>query len=64
MPVPSQDQLQKTAEGNEKRWKFPNFFGAIYGKPRQEKYPSGSKSSHFEYLKYLSIVLQGVAEAD
>lgn len=64
MPVPSQDQLEKIAEGYEKRWKFPNCFGAIDGKHCQLKCPSGSGSSYFNYLKYFSIVLQGVADAE
>lgn len=64
MPQPNQEQLVKVSEDFEKRWKFPNCIGAIDGKHCQIKCPSGSGSSYFNYLKYFSVVLQGVADAD
>nr|XP_022904009.1 protein ALP1-like [Onthophagus taurus]XP_022908872.1 protein ALP1-like [Onthophagus taurus] len=64
MPVPSQEQLQTVAEGYYRRWKFPNCVGSIDGKHCQIKCPPGSGSRYFNYLKYFSVVLQAVADAD
>ncbi|KAL4083923.1 hypothetical protein QTP88_029239 [Uroleucon formosanum] len=64
MPVPSQEQLEKISDDFYRRWKFPNCIGCIDGKHCQIKCPVNSGSSYFNYLKYFSLVLQGVADAD
>lgn len=64
MPIPTQQQLENIAEGYYKYWKFPNCVGAIDGKHCQIKCPAGSGSSYFNYLKYFSIVLQAVSDAE
>lgn len=64
MPAPSQQQLESIAEGYFRRWKFPNCVGSIDGKHCQIICPADSGSHYFNYLKYFSIVLQGVADAD
>lgn len=64
MPVPTQEQLERIASDFYRRWKFPNCIGCIDGKHCQIKCPINSGSSHFNYLKYFSIVLQGVADAE
>lgn len=64
MPVPTEEHLQKVISDYYTRWKFPNCFGSIDGKHCQIKCPPNSGSSYFNYLKYFSIVLQGVADAD
>ncbi|XP_030752335.1 uncharacterized protein LOC115879580 [Sitophilus oryzae] len=64
MPVPTEEHLQKVISDYYNRWKFPNCFGSIDGKHCQIKCPPNSGSSYFNYLKYFSIVLQGVADAD
>lgn len=64
MPTPTQEQLEQVAEDYKNKWKFPNCIGAIDGKHCQIKCPPGSGSSYFNYLKYFSILLQGVADAN
>lgn len=64
MPVPNQEQLEKISDDFYKRWKFPNCIGCINGKHCQIKCPIKSGSSFFNYLKYFSLVFQGVADAN
>lgn len=64
MPVPTEEKLEKVAMEYYSRWGFPNCIGSIDGKHCQVKCPNNSGSSHFNYLKYFSLVLQGVADAD
>jgi hypothetical protein len=64
MPVPSKEQLEIIAKDFYRCWKFPNCIGCIDGKHCQLKCPVNVKSRHFNYLKYFSVVLQGVADAD
>lgn len=64
MPVPTEAQLKRIAQEFFERWKFPNCVGCIDGKHCQIKCPVNSGSRYFNYLKYFSIVLQGVADAD
>lgn len=63
MPVPTKEKLKECADNYYTRWKFPNCIGAIDGKHCQIKSPGYSGSMYFNYLKYFSIVLQGVADA-
>lgn len=64
IPAPSQEQLETVAADFQRRWNFPNCIGAIDGKNFQIRCPSHSGSSYFNYLKYFSILLQGVADAN
>lgn len=64
MPTPRLEQLRNIAEDYRKRWNFPNCIGAIDGKHCQIKCPTGSGSTYFNYMKYFSILLQGVADAN
>ncbi|KAJ4449246.1 hypothetical protein ANN_00643, partial [Periplaneta americana] len=54
----------KTKPSGHQRWGFPNCFGPIDGKHCQVKCPDNSGSSYFNYLKYFSVVLQALADAD
>lgn len=64
MPVPTEEDFKKIINDYYRRWNFPNCIGSIDGKHCQIKCSPGSGSSHFNYLKYFSVVLQGVADAD
>lgn len=61
MPVPTRDNLKKIAEDFYNIWNFPNCIGAIDGK--HILCPKNSGFMFFNYKKYFSIVLQGVADA-
>ncbi|XP_060862988.1 uncharacterized protein LOC132939691 [Metopolophium dirhodum] len=64
MPVPTKEHWEKVSVEYNDKWGFPNCIGSIDGKHCQIKCPKQSGSSHFNYLKYFSLVLQGVADAD
>lgn len=64
MPVPTKQHWEKVAKDYYNRWGFPNCIGSLDGKHCQIKCPKNSGSSYFNYLKYFSLVLQGVADAD
>ncbi|XP_008190094.1 protein ALP1-like [Acyrthosiphon pisum] len=64
MPVPTKEHWEKVSVDYNDKWGFPNCIGSIDGKHCQIKCPKNSGSSHFNYLKYFSLVLQGVADAD
>lgn len=64
MPVPTREQLTEISNDYYTKWKFPNCIGAIDGKHCQIKAPGHSGSMYFNYLKYFSVVLQAVADAD
>jgi hypothetical protein len=64
MPVPSEAHLKNVISDFSNRWNFPNCFGCIDGKHCQVKCPPKSGSTYYNYLKYYSVVLQGVADAD
>lgn len=64
MPQPTEEKLKNVASDYYQRWGFPNCFGSIDGKHCQIKCPENSGSSYFNYLKYFSVALQGVADAD
>lgn len=63
MHVPNQYQLVKMSDDFYRGWTFPNCLGCIDGKHCQIKCQI-SVSSYFNCLKYFSLVLQGVADAD
>ncbi|KAJ8910966.1 hypothetical protein NQ315_003659 [Exocentrus adspersus] len=64
MPFPNQQQWQQIIEEYTTLWNFPNCFGAIDGKHCQIKCPPNSGTTHFNYLKYYSLGLQAVADAN
>lgn len=64
MPFPNQQQLEAIIEEYNTLWNFPNCFGSIDGKHCQIKCPPKSGTTYFNYLKYYSIGLQGVADAN
>lgn len=64
MPVPTEEMIRSNINDFFRRWNFPNCWGCIDGKHCQFKCPPKSGSTYFNYLKYFSIVLQGVADAD
>lgn len=64
MPVPTKEHWEKVSVEYNDKWGFPNCIGSIDGKHCQIKCPKHSGSSHFNYLKYFSLVLQGVADAE
>lgn len=64
MPPPTEEHLKNVAEKYFLLWKFPNCIGAIDGRHCELKCPPHSGSSYFNYLKYFSVVLMGVADAD
>lgn len=63
MPVPTKDTFKKIAEDFYNIWNFPHCIGAIDGKHVRVLCPNNSGSMFFNYKKYFSIVLQGVADA-
>lgn len=61
---PTKDSCVTVAEKFELKCNFPNVIGAIDGKHVRIKAPANSGSNFYNYKKFFSIVLQGVADAD
>lgn len=64
MPVPTKETFEKIAEDFYNIWNFPHVIGAIDGKHIRVICPKNSGSMFFNYKKYFSIVLQGIADAN
>ncbi|XP_065216250.1 uncharacterized protein LOC135842631 [Planococcus citri] len=64
MPVPTEEHLKQVATDYYHRWKFPHCIGSIDGRHCQIRNPKHAGSTHLNYMKYFSIVLQGVADAN
>lgn len=64
MPRPTMDNFYKIADDFEHLWNFPNCLGAIDGKHIRIKCPPKSGSQFYNYKKYFSIHLQGIADAN
>lgn len=64
MPVPSQEDLEKSKAAYWDVWNFPNCVGALDGKHCRIKCPPNSGSQFFNYKKFFSVVLQAVSDAD
>ncbi|XP_050311194.1 uncharacterized protein LOC126746841 [Anthonomus grandis grandis] len=64
MPVPTKDDFQKISEDFNNIWNFPHCIGSIDGKHVRILCPRNSGSMFFNYKKYFSVVLQGVADAN
>lgn len=63
MPVPCTDDFKKIAQEFYEMWNFPNVIGALDGKHVRIRCPKYSGSMFFNYKKFFSMVLQGVADA-
>lgn len=64
MKRPTQEKWQDIARAFWSRCNFPNCIGAIDGKHIRVVKPVGSGSMYFNYKKYCSFVLLGVADAN
>lgn len=64
MPLPTKNTFRAVSEDFYNIWNFPNVIGAIDGKHVRVVCPKNSGSMFFNYKKYFSVVLQGVADAN
>lgn len=64
MPVPTEHSFRKIAEDFHRVWNFPPVIGALDGKHIRVQCPKNSGSMFYNYKKFFSVVLQGVADAD
>lgn len=64
MPVSTEENLKEISRKFYDHWRFPNCIGAIDGRHCEIKCPPNAGSSCFNYLKYHSVVLMGVADAE
>lgn len=64
MPQPTECSFKTTAEDYWKLWNFPNCVGSIDGKHIRIKCPAHSGSMFYNYKKFFSLILQGVADAN
>ncbi|KAK7904682.1 hypothetical protein WMY93_017289 [Mugilogobius chulae] len=63
-PTPTEDTWREIANGFWEKWNFPNCLGALDGKHVQIEKPANSGSQYFNYLKFFSIVLLALVDAD
>ncbi|XP_017135552.2 protein ALP1-like isoform X4 [Drosophila miranda] len=64
MIPPDCTEYKKIAHDFYEKSRFPNCIGAIDGKHCRIKCPKNSGSDYFNYKKFFSIVLQGVADSN
>lgn len=64
MAVPTKEDFQQISEDFKNNWNFPHCIGSIDGKHIRIVCPKNSGSMFFNYKKYFSVVLQGVADAN
>lgn len=64
MPIPTKDCFKSVAEDFYRIWNFPHVIGVIDGKHVRIKCPKHSGSMFYNYKKFHSVVLQGVANAN
>ena len=62
-PVTTTEMLLVTSNEFYLKWDFPNCVGSIDGKHIRLKCPSKSGSTYYNYKRYYSIVVQGLADA-
>lgn len=63
-PPLTPERMRDLAMRNQGLWEFPNVWGAVDGKHIRLKAPPNSGSLFYNYKLYLSLVLQGIADAD
>lgn len=64
MAIPTTDDFYKIANEFEQLWNFPNCVGCLDGKHLRIKCPNNSGYQFYNYKKYFSIHLQGIADAN
>lgn len=64
LPEPTTEIWEKSAEGFNNVWQFPNCIGSIDGKHVTIKCPNKTGSTYFCYLKKFSIVLMAIVGPD
>lgn len=64
MAIPTTDDFYKIANEFEHLWNFPNCVGCVDGKHVRIKCPNNTGSQFYNYKKYFSIHLQGIADAN
>ncbi|XP_065204101.1 uncharacterized protein LOC135834190 [Planococcus citri] len=63
LSLPTKEDFLRIADEFYRTWQYPNCLGSIDGKHIRIKCPGKSGSLFFNYRKFFSIVLQGVADA-
>ncbi|KAK7938873.1 hypothetical protein WMY93_002199 [Mugilogobius chulae] len=61
---PNEEAWREIAEGFWSKWNFPNCLGALDGKHVEIEKPPHSGSQYFNYMKFFSIVLLALVDAD
>ena len=64
MPLPTTESLKNNANEFENVWNFPHVVGCLDGKHIRIVSPTDSGAIFFNYKKYLSVVLQGLVDAN
>nr|CAI5841785.1 unnamed protein product [Callosobruchus analis] len=64
MSLPTIEEWKNIALDFYNKWNFPNCIGCIDGKHIRIKCPKKTGSTFFNYKSYISIVLQGIADAN
>ena len=65
MQIPSTpEEWRKVAKGFETRWNFPHTLGAIDGKHIRIKNPAFGGTHYYNYKKFYSVILMGMADAE
>ena len=63
MPVPLKDKIIRCERDFSGKWNFPNCFGCVDGKHIRIQNPLHAGSMYRTYKQFVSIVLQGPADA-
>ncbi|KAG8230426.1 hypothetical protein J437_LFUL015447 [Ladona fulva] len=64
LPLPTTDQWKSIASDFYNKWNFPNCIGCIDGKHVRIRCPKETGSMFFNYKRYFTVVLQGIADAN
>jgi len=64
MPLPTTESLKSNAKEFEKVWNFPRVVGCLDDKYIRIVCPTDSGAKFFNYKKYISVVLQGLVDAN
>ena len=60
----SNEKWLSVAKEFQEKWQFPNYFGAINGKPVPLNNPFNCGSTYFNYKNFFSIALLALVDAD